>query len=106
MGPSSGSYIVAENPRGLHRANQTSPPSSDSNETDEMATVGRRAIHGLHHRRVSAGVHCVIKINMSETSHEYMSYTSDHVTVITYSTLMTMLHEVQSHARKTAHVKI
>lgn len=48
MGPSSGSYIVAANPRGLRRANQPSPTSSDSNETDETSTIGRSAIHGLH----------------------------------------------------------
>lgn len=41
MGPSSGSYIVAANPRRLRRANQSSRTSTDSNETDETSTIGR-----------------------------------------------------------------
>ena len=45
MGPSSGSYIVAANPRGLHRANQPTLMSSDSNETDETSAIGRSATH-------------------------------------------------------------
>lgn len=51
MGRSSGSYIVAANPRGPHRANQPSLMSSDSNETAETSTIGRSAagLHGLHH---------------------------------------------------------
>lgn len=31
---------MAANPRGLHRANQPSLVSSDSNETDETSTIG------------------------------------------------------------------
>lgn len=43
MGPSSGSYIVAAKPRGLHRANQPSLTSLDSNETDEASTIDQNA---------------------------------------------------------------
>lgn len=48
MGPSSGSYIVAVNPRGPHRANQPSLISLDYNETDETSIIGGSAIHDLH----------------------------------------------------------
>lgn len=48
MGPSSGSYIVAADPRRLPRAEQPRLQSLDSNETDETSTIGRSETSGLH----------------------------------------------------------
>lgn len=73
MGPSSGSYIVAADPRRLPRAKQPSLQSLDSNETHETSTIGRSETSGLHGTNV--GIHPGnINVHLTRlTSHEYES---------------------------------